>query len=100
MYKVITMSIRASKVKRMETDWSEDFLTVPEGYYLGTTAGHRYFGGGEGFAVGKLLHAIVVDDGDFPEPVRPADGAGSALSGPSTCSIATTSLPSGPMDGW
>ena len=70
LYKVITMSIRASKVKRMETDWSEDFLTVPEGYYLGTTAGHRYFGGGEGFAVGKLLHAIVVDDGDFPEPVR------------------------------
>jgi len=70
MYKVITMSIRASKVKRMETDWSEDFLTVPEGYYLGTTAGHRYFGGGEGFAVGQPLHAIVVDDGDFPEPVR------------------------------
>ena len=71
MYKVITMSIRASKIKRMETDWSEDFLTVPEGYYLGTTAGHRYFGGGEGFAVGQPLHAIVVDDGDFPEPVRP-----------------------------
>ena len=71
MYKVITMSIRASKIKRMETDWSEDFLTVPEGYYLGTTAGHRYFGGGDGFAVGQPLHAIVVDDGDFPEPVRP-----------------------------
>ena len=71
MYKVITMSIRASKIKRMETDWSEDFLTVPEGYYLGTTAGHRYFGGGEGFAVGQPLHAIVVDDGDFPESVRP-----------------------------
>ena len=71
MYKVITMSIRASKVKRMETDWSEDFLTVPEGYYLGTTAGHRYFGGGEGFAVGKLLHAIVVDDGDFTEASHP-----------------------------
>ena len=71
MYKVITMSIRASKIKRIETDWSEDFLTVPEGYYLGTTAGHRYFGGGEGFAVGQPLHAIVVDDGDFPESVRP-----------------------------
>ena len=52
MYKVITMSIRASKIKRMETDWSEDFLTVPEGYYLGTTAGHRYFGGGEGLRRG------------------------------------------------
>ena len=51
----------------METDWSEDFLTVPEGYYLGTTAGHRYFGAGEGFAVGDKLHAVVIDDGDFPE---------------------------------
>ena len=61
MYKVITMSIRASKIKRIETDWSEDFLTVPEGYYLGTTAGHRYFGGGEGFAVN-----ITVKKGQSP----------------------------------
>ncbi len=71
MYKVVTMSIRASKIRRMETDWSEDFLTVPEGYYLGTTAGHRYFGAGEGFAVGDRLHAIVLDDSDFTEPTRP-----------------------------
>lgn len=70
MYKVITMSIRASKFRRIQTDWADDFLTVPEGYYLGTTAGHRYFGGGEGIAVGKPLHAIVVDDSDLPEPVR------------------------------
>ena len=40
MYKVITMSIRASKIRRMETDWSEDFLTVPEGYYLGLSLIH------------------------------------------------------------
>jgi hypothetical protein len=32
----------------------------PEGYYLDTTAGHRYIGGGEGLAVGQPLHAIVV----------------------------------------
>ena len=44
-----------------------DFLTVGEGYYLGTTSGHKYFGAGEGFAVGDKLHAIVVDDSDFPE---------------------------------
>ncbi len=43
MYKVATMSIRASKIKRIETDWSEDFLTVPEGYYLATTAGPPVF---------------------------------------------------------
>lgn len=71
MNQVITMSIRASKFRRIQTGWTEDFLTVPEGYYLGTSAGHKYFGGGEGFALGQPLHAIVVDDCDFPEPVRP-----------------------------
>ena len=43
------------------------FLTVPEGYYLGTTAGHRYFGAGAGFAAGDRLHAIVVDESRFSE---------------------------------
>ena len=71
MYKVVTMSIRASKIKRIETDWSEDFLTVPEAYYLGSTSGHRYFGARGGFAAGDKLHAIVVDDSDFIEPTRP-----------------------------
>lgn len=71
MYKVVTMSIRASKIKRIETDWSEDFLTVPEAYYLGSTSGHRYFGAQGGFAAGDRLHAIVVDDSDFAEPTRP-----------------------------
>ena len=70
MYKVVTMSIRASKIKRIETDWSEDFLTVPEAYYLGSTSGHRYFGAQGHFAVGDRLHAIVVDDSDFIEPTR------------------------------
>ena len=71
MYKVATMSIRASKIKRIETDWSEDFLTVPEAYYLATSSGHRYFGDGDGFAPGNRLHAIVVDDGDFTEASHP-----------------------------
>ena len=71
MHRVIAMSIRASKIKRIETDWSEDFLTVPEAYYLGTTSGHRYFGAQSGFAAGDKLHAIVVDDSDFTEPTRP-----------------------------
>ena len=48
-----------------------DFLTVEEAYYLGTTAGHRYFGAGAGFAPGDKLHAIVLDDGDFPESAGP-----------------------------
>ena len=68
MPQVITASIRASKVKTMET--GKAFLTAPEGYYLGTTAGQRYFGAGDGFAAGDPLHAIVVDEGRFPEPVK------------------------------
>ena len=67
MYKVITASIRASKTRRIMDGWSTDFLTVEEAYYLGTTAGHRYFGAGEGFVPGDKLHAIVLDDSDFPE---------------------------------
>ena len=71
MYKVITMSIRASKARRVTDEWHPDFLTVAEGYYLGTTAGHKYFGAGDGFAVGDRLHAVVIDDGDFPEAAHP-----------------------------
>ena len=69
MPQVVTASIRASKVKCMET--GAPFLTAGEGYYLATTAGHRYFGAGDGFAPGDSLHAIVVDESRFPEPVHP-----------------------------
>lgn len=68
MNQVVVMTIRASKVKGMET--GAPFLTVPEAYYLGSTAGHRYFGGGAGFQPGHALHAIVVDDSGMPEPTR------------------------------
>jgi len=68
MYRVIVNSIKASKIREMAV--GDACLTVPEAYYLGTTAGHKYFGGGAGFAVGDTLHAIVVDDSAFPEPAR------------------------------
>ncbi len=71
MSKVVTKSIRASKLRHIASGGSEDFLTVDEAYYLGTSAGHRYFGDGEGFAVGNKLHAIVVDDAAFPPSARP-----------------------------
>ena len=68
MNKVIVMSIRASKIKQIET--GAPFLTVPEAYYLGSTAGHTYFGGGAGFQPGHKLHALVIDDSSLPEPTR------------------------------
>ena len=68
MNRVITASIRASKLRQMET--GESFLTVPEAYYLGSAAGHLYCGGCAGFAPGYPLHALVVDDSAMPPPVR------------------------------
>ena len=65
------MSIRASKFRHMQTDGKDEFLTVEEGYYLGSTAGHEYFGGHGGFVPGDKLHAIVVDDSDFTEAAHP-----------------------------
>ena len=57
-------SIRASKFRHMQTDGKDEFLTVEEGYYLGSSAGHEYFGGHGGFVPGDYLHAIVLDDSD------------------------------------
>ena len=62
MLEVMQMTIRASKIKRIETDWQTPFLTVAEAFYLGTTAGAAYFGHAPGFPIGKRLHAVVIDD--------------------------------------
>lgn len=70
MNRVITASIRASKAHCMRTDGADAFLTVDEAYYLGSTAGHRWFGADGGFARGVPLHAIAVDESAFPRPVR------------------------------
>ena len=60
MLEVMTCAIRSSKLKSTE-DGTQP-LNAAEAYYLGTTAGHRYFGAGKGFAIGDRLHAVVVDD--------------------------------------
>jgi guanine deaminase len=70
MLNVIQMSIRASKIKRIESNWQTPFLSVLEGYYLGTTAGARYFGDKPGFQKGDRLHAVVIDDREYPDTYR------------------------------
>jgi len=62
MNRAITGAIRMSNARHIVSDWQDDFLTMEEAFYLGTTAGAKYFGAGEGFAAGDPLHAIVVDD--------------------------------------
>jgi guanine deaminase len=68
MFDVIASAIRASKARRIQDDWQTDFLTVSEGWYLGTSAGAAYFGEKPGFAAGNPLHALVLDDSTLPRP--------------------------------
>ena len=68
MFDVVASTIRASKARRFLDDWTTDFLTVPEGWYLGTSAGAAFFGEQPGFVSGNSLHAIVLADNDLPSP--------------------------------
>lgn len=68
MFDVVASSIRASKARRILDGWETDFLTVPEGWYLGTSAGAAFFGAAPGFAPGDPLHALVLDDSQLPQP--------------------------------
>ena len=70
MFKNITAAIRASKARRIMDNWQPDFLSVPEAFYLATSAPASFFGEKPGFAPGNKLHAIVIDDDGLPN-VRP-----------------------------
>ena len=70
MPKVITMSIRASKLRAMMDEKKPRFLSVPEAYYLGSAAGAQYFDPRPVFSPGTKLHAVVIDEGSFTEPAR------------------------------
>lgn len=67
MFDVTAAAIRASKARRIMDGWETDFLTVPEGWYLATSAGAAYFGEQPGFAAGNPLHAIVLQDDRLPQ---------------------------------
>lgn len=75
MFDVVAASIRASKARRILDDWGTDFLTVAEGWFLGTSAGAAFFGEQPGFAPGNSLHAIVLEDGDLPRLPTAAERA-------------------------
>ena len=68
MFDVVASAIRASKARRMMDGWQTPFLTVAEGWYLGTSAGAAYFGEKPGFAEGNPLHAMVLADDALPQP--------------------------------
>ena len=68
MFEAVAAAIRISKARRMMDPDRPDFLTVPESWYLGTSAGAEYFGEKPGFAPGNPLHAIVLADDQLLQP--------------------------------
>lgn len=68
MFDVVAASIRASKARRILDGWETDFLTVAEGWFLGTSAGAAFFGEQPGFVPGNALHAVVLEDSALPQP--------------------------------
>ena len=68
MFDAVAAAIRASKARRILDGWQIPFLTVAEGWYLGTSAGATFFGDGPGFAPGNSLHALVLADDRLPQP--------------------------------
>lgn len=68
MFDVTAAAIRASKARRILDGWETAHLTVPEAWYLGTSAGAAFFGERPGFAPGNALHAVVLDDSALPQP--------------------------------
>ena len=68
MLDVMASAIRASKARRVLDGWQTEFLTVPEAWYLGTSAGAAFFGEKPGFAPGNSLHAVAVADDALPSP--------------------------------
>lgn len=68
MFDVTASAIRASKARRIQDNWTTDFLTIPEAWYLATSAGAAFFGQKPGFAPGNDLHAMVVEAHDHAIP--------------------------------
>lgn len=75
MFTVTAATIQASKARRILDNWATEFLSVPEAWYLATSAGAAYFGQTPGFAPGNSLHAVVVADDALPQahPLTPAE---------------------------
>lgn len=68
MFDAVAAAIRSSKARRMIDGWTTEFLTVPEAWYLGTSAPSLYFGDQPGFAPGNPLHALALADDHLPSP--------------------------------
>lgn len=66
MMRAMTVSIHASKLLSIQPDCDGMQLSMPTVFYLATTAADEFFGEKPGFAVGKRLNALLLDDSTLP----------------------------------
>lgn len=62
IFRAMSDAIMVSKMKWLESGKKDDFLTVPEVFYMGTKGGGQYFGKVGSFEPGYEFDALVIDD--------------------------------------
>lgn len=69
LFRAMAEAVYLSKLKWLESGKEDDFLTVPEAFYLGTKGGGQFFGKVGSFETGYELDAVVIDDSNLGTPV-------------------------------
>lgn len=65
LFRAMAEAVYLSKLKWLESGKEDDFLTIPEVFYLGTKGGGQFFGKVGSFEPGYELDAVVIDDSNL-----------------------------------
>lgn len=68
IFRAMADAVYLSKLKWLESKKQDDFLTIPEAFYLGTKGGGQFFGRVGSFEPGYELDALVIDDRNLGTP--------------------------------
>lgn len=60
--KVMAMAVQVSKLKWLDTNKEDNYLTIPEAFYLATKGGGSFFGKVGSFEVGYEFDALIIAD--------------------------------------
>lgn len=68
IFRAMAEAVYLSKLKWLESGKQEDFLSIPEAFYLGTKGGGQFFGKVGSFEKGYELDALVINDQSLGTP--------------------------------
>lgn len=69
IFRAMSEAVYLSKLKWLETQKEDMFLSIPEAFYLGTKGGGQFFGNVGSFEEGYELDALVIDDCSLGTPL-------------------------------